>query len=172
MVATVGPVSTTILKVSGSETPSGSQFPQRHEVTQAKPGGHIAHGTSSNSLVGKGGSNWVVDTLGSSVWGIWTSPSPKVWLWGLHLGPLDKGGICLAATTGLEGCNTFSWPGNLFRDLFSAVGSPVISMAAFFVGAPAGVGWALWGVTSSGGMMEVSPGGAKPLNMSSSEKER
>ena len=39
----------------------------------------------------------------------------------------------------------------------------VISTAASFVGAAAGVGWALWGVTSPGGVMEVSPGGATPF---------
>ena len=66
-VSTVGPVSTAILKGSGSETPSGGQFFQRHAVTPAKPGGHVAHGAISNSLVGEGGSGLVVDTLSSSV---------------------------------------------------------------------------------------------------------
>ena len=67
--------------------------------------------------------------------------------------PFDKGGICLAVTTGLEGCNTLSQPGNLFRGLFATVGSMVMSTAASFTGVLAGVGWAPLGVTSSGGMM-------------------
>ena len=120
----------------------------------------------------QGGSDWIVNTLGFSVWGIRTSPSPILQLWGICLRPLDKGGICLVVTMGLEGCSTFSQPGNLLGGLFSAVGSMAISMVASFMGALAGVGWALWGVTSSGEMAEDSSGGATPLNMSSSEKER
>ena len=46
---------------------------------------------------------------------------------------------------GLEGCSTFSQPGNLFGGLFSAGSSTVISMVASLMGVPAGVGWALWG---------------------------
>ena len=80
MVTTVGPVSTTILKVSGLETPSGSQFLQRHAVTPANQGCHVAHGAISNSLVGEGGSGWVVNTLSPSVQEIQTSPSPILWL--------------------------------------------------------------------------------------------
>ena len=153
MVTTVGPDSTAIPSESGLETPSGSWSLHKHAVTPAKPSGCIALWTTPNSLVGEGGSDWVVNTLGSSVQGIWTSPSPKLQLQGLFLGPFDKGGICPAVTMGLEGCNTFSQPGNLFRGLFSAVGSMVASTAASFTGVLAGVGWAPLGVTSSGGMM-------------------
>ena len=150
MVTTVGPDSTAMLNASGLETPAGGWSLHKHAVTLAKPGGGIALWTIPNSLVGEGGSNWVVNTLGSSVWGFQTSPSPKLQLWGLHLRPLNKGGICLAVTMGLEGCSTFSQPGNLFRGLFAA-GSMVVSMVASFTGVLAGhsgewpllVGW--WG---------------------------
>ena len=43
---------------------------------------------------------------------------------------------------GLEGCSTFSQPGNLFRGLFSAASSMVVSTAASFTGMLAGVGLA------------------------------
>ena len=52
-------------------------------------------------------------------------------------------------TTGLEGCNTFSQPGNLFGGLFSAAGSMVISTAVSFVGALAGTGWCWLGTLGS-----------------------
>ena len=151
MVTTVGPVYTTILNVSGLETPSGGQSLCKHAVTLAKLGSSITHQTIPNSLVGKGVQLGGHHTqfLGSRDL---NQLFPKLWLRGLHLGPLDKGEICPMVAMGLEGCNTFSQPGNLFGGLFSAVDFMVMSMVASFTGAPAGVGWALWGVTSLGGM--------------------
>ena len=86
--------------------------------------------------------------------------------------PLDKGGVSPAVTMGLEGCSTFSQPGDLFGGLFSAAGSMVIPMVSSLMGVLASIGWALWGVTSLGRMMGVSSGRAMPLNTSSLEKER
>ena len=146
MVAAVGPDSTAILNASGLETPTGSWSLHKHTVTPPKPGGSIALWTTYNSLVGEGGSDWVVNTLSSSVWGIWTNPSPKLQLQGLCLRPLDKGGIHLAATMGLEGCSTFSQAGNLFGGLFSAAGSMVMSMVASFT---VGAGWCWLGAMGS-----------------------
>ena len=73
---------------------------------------------------------------------------------------------------GLEGCNTFSQPGNLFGGHFSAAASTVMVMVASFTGVPAGVGCALWGVSSLGEMGGASSGRAMALNTSSLEKER
>ena len=81
----VGPDSTAILNESGLETSSGGWSLHKHAVTPAKPGGGIIHWAIPNSFVGERGSDWVVNTLSSSVWGIWTSPSPELWLWGLCL---------------------------------------------------------------------------------------
>ena len=69
------------------------------------------------------------------------------------------GGICTAATIGLEGCNTFSQPGNQLGGFFSLVGSMVTSMMASFTGESACTGWAplgwpfwvgLWGIPPEG----------------------
>ena len=163
-IATAGVDITYIINGSGGtlHTPSINWPLHRQTVTPMKPGDGITCQTTSILLVGEGGSDWVVDTPGSLVWGCQTSPPPKLWLWGLLLRPLDKGKVSLAVTMGLEGC----------RGLFSAGGSTVISTVASLMGVPAGVGWALLGVTSLGGMMGVSSGKAMPLNTSSSEKER
>ena len=171
MVAMAGPDSTAILNESGSGTSSGSWSLCKHIVVLAEPGGGITHWATPNSLVGEGGSDWVVNTLGSLGWGIQTSPSPKLLLWGLCLGPLNEGGICPVATMGLEGCSTFSQPGNLFRGLFSTVGSMIMSMVASFTGGLANVGGALSLVASSGVITGVSSRRAMPLNTFSSEKE-
>ena len=172
MVATVGTVSTAIPNASGLETSSGGWSLHKHAVTLAKSGSSIPCWTIPNSLVGEGGlTGWLSHPI-SWFKGLEPAPSPELLLWGLHLGPLDKGGICLAVTMGLEGCNTFSQPGNLSGGLFSAAGSMVMSMVASITGALAGVGWALWGVTSLGGLMGVSSGRAMPLNTSTLEKER
>ena len=135
-------------------TPSINWSLCRHTVTQRKPGGGIICWMTSTLLVGEGGSDWVVDTPGPSVWGCQTNPPPKLQLWGLLFGPLGKGEVSPAATMGLEGCSTFSQPGNLFGGLFSAQGPMVISMVASLTGCwlvlawcsggwPPWVGW--WG---------------------------
>ena len=105
IVATLGTDTTAILNGSGGtlQTSSGDWSLCKHAVTPIKPSSGIACQTISNFLVGKGGSDWVANTLSSSVWGCWTSPPSKLWLQGFHFRPLDKGGIHLAATTSLEG---------------------------------------------------------------------
>ena len=67
IVTMAGPDNTAILNGSGLETPSGNGSLHKHTVTLAKPGGGITHQATSNSLVGEGGSNWVVNMLSSSV---------------------------------------------------------------------------------------------------------
>ena len=85
----------------------------------------------------------MVDTPCSLVWGCWTSSPPELWLWGLHFVPLNKGRVSPVVTMGLQGCSTFSQPGNWFRGLFFAAGS----MVAFFIGVLAGCygEWPPWG---------------------------
>ena len=99
----VGPNTTAILNRFGgtSQTCSSDWSLCKHAVTPTKPGGGIAHWTTSDSLVGEGGSDWVANTLNSLVWGCQTNLSPKLQLWGLHFKPLNKGGICPVATMGL-----------------------------------------------------------------------
>ena len=173
IVTTAGPNITAILNGFGgtSQTSSGDWSLCKHTVTPMKPGSGIAHWTTSDSLVGEGGSYWMADTLNSLFWGCKTSLSPKLQLWGLHFGPLDKGGICSAATTGLEVCNTFSQPGNWFGGFFSAVSSMAMSTVISFLGESASVGWTPTGIASSGGAVGDSSRRATPLNTSSSEKE-
>ena len=79
IVATAGTDITSIINRSGgaSHTPSIDWSLHRHAVTLMKPGGGITHQTTFVLLVGKGGSYWVVDTPGSSVWGCQTSPPPS-----------------------------------------------------------------------------------------------
>ena len=144
----------------------------RHTVTPTKPGGSVAHQTTSNLLVGEGAFGWMDDTPCPLVWGCWSNPPPKPWLWCLYFMPLNKGRVSLAVTTGLEGCSTFSQPGNLFGGLFSVAGSMVIPTVASLMGCQLALvghsgddllGWEYMGVSS---------GRATPLNTYSSEKER
>ena len=69
IVTMVGPGSTTILTGFGGtlQTSSGDWSLCKHVATLMKPGGGIIHQTISDSLVVKGGYNWVADTLTSSV---------------------------------------------------------------------------------------------------------
>ena len=64
-----GPDSTAILNGPGDtlQTSSGDWSLHRHAVTPVNPGGGVICQTTSNSLVGKGGSNWVADILDSLV---------------------------------------------------------------------------------------------------------
>ena len=68
------------------QTSSDNWSLHKHAVTPAKPVGSIVCQTTSDSLMGEGGSDWVGNILDSSVWQCWTSLSPKLWLWGLVLG--------------------------------------------------------------------------------------
>ena len=69
IIATAGTDITSI--VNGSRgtlhTPSIDWSLYQHAVTLMKPGGGITHCTTSILLVGEGGSDWGVDTPGSSV---------------------------------------------------------------------------------------------------------
>ena len=67
------------------------------------------------------------------------------------------GGICPVATTGQEGCNTFSQPGNWFRGFFSLVGSLVTSVVASLTGESACVGWAPLGWLPWFGLQGIPP---------------
>ena len=108
----------------------------------------------------------MVVTFGLSVQGIQTILSS------LSLGPLDRQRICLAATTGQKGCNTFSQPRNLVRALFSAMDSLAVPTVASPSWVLTGVVLVLWGSASLVGLADVSSGRAVPLNTSLSEKER
>ena len=101
----------------------------------------------------------------------WTILSPKLWLWGLCLGPCDRGGICLVGTTGLEWCITSFHPGNQFGGFAFLDGSSVTFAMASLTGESACVGWALSGTASFDWVTEGSSGRAMPLKTSSSDKE-
>ena len=148
---------------SWASSSSGSLL--RHTIT---PRVSIAHRTTSNSWVGEGASCGVVVVFDNLVQGIWTTLSSK--LQNLRFGPLDRWGICLAATTGQDGCNTCSQPRNL-GDLLSAAGSLAAPLIAFPSGVLAGV-VVLLGSAFSVSMADVSSGEIMPLSTSSSEKER
>ena len=71
----------------------------------------------------------------------------KTSLSSLSLGPLNRWGICPAATMSWEGCNTFSQPGNLIRGLLSAMDYLAIPTVASSSGVLTGVlycGHLLW----------------------------
>ena len=135
IVATAGANITSIItRTRGTlQTPSSDWSLCRHTVTPKKPGGSVTCQTISDMLVGEGGFDWMVDTPCSLICGFWTSP-PGLWLWGLCFMPLDKGRVSPVATMGLEGCSTFSQPGNWFGGLLFAAGS----MVAFFMRVLAG----------------------------------
>ena len=69
IVATAGTDITSIVNGSRGtlQTPSGDWFLHRHAVTPMNPGGSVACQMTSDLLVGKGGSDWVVDTPASLV---------------------------------------------------------------------------------------------------------
>ena len=82
-----------------------------------KPGGGVTCQAISSTFVGNVGSDFVLWTFNSSS-ALWHQAilSPELLLWGLCLEPQEIGGVCPAAMTGLEGCNTSFHPGNRFGD--------------------------------------------------------
>ena len=79
-------------------------------------------------------------------WMVWYGgPIPLVLPSALDL--LMEGGICSVATTGCDGCKTFSHPRNL-GDLFSMAGSSVTLTTASPLGVLAGFIPMLWGIAS------------------------
>ena len=151
-----------------SWAPSSDSSLLRHAITPKKLGVGFAQQMISNSCVCKGVSCGMVIIFGDLVWGSKTILSSQLQC--LSLGPLDREGICPAATTGWDGCNTFSQPRNLGNYL-SAAGSLTALMVICSLRVPAGVA-VLWGLASSVGMVDISSRGSMPFSTSSSEKER
>ena len=173
MVTTVGSITAAILK--GSWGTSQAFFSNgslcKQAVTPRKPGCGVTHWAISSTFVGDVGSDLVLCTFNSSACCCQTILSPELQLWGLHLEPREMGGICPAATTTLEGCNTFLHPGNQFGGCSILVGSLVTFTAASPIGELVCIGWALLGVGSSGCVVKGSSRRAMPLKMASSGKE-
>ena len=135
-----------------------------------KPGGGVTCQTTSNSLVGKGGSDWVADTLDSLVEGVkpafpqnsdyeasisglsikGESGQWQLWVW-RGVAPSPNQGTGLVASS-------LQWV-------------PCLLHCGFLHKGLADVGWAPLGVASLGGIMGGSSRRATPLNTSSSEKE-
>ena len=173
MVAMVGPNTAAILKAPGAlHEPFLVMGPSAGK--QSLPWSQEAvslTGWSPALFVGDGGSDLMICTFDSSGCCCWTILSPKLQLWGLHLGPRKVGGICLVATTGLEGCITSFHPGNQSGGCCFLVGSLVTFMMASWTGESVCIGWALTGVASFDWVIEGSSRRAMPLKMSLSEKE-
>ena len=82
------------------------------------------------------------------------------------------GGICLAATTSLQRCNTFSQPGNQLGGCSSlASSSSAASKVTSLAGESTHVGWTFWGLVSPDCVAKDSLGRATLLKMASSGKE-
>ena len=172
MVATVGSITAAILKesVAPHELSPVMVSLQASSYSQEAWGG-VTHQATSSAFVGDVDSYLVLCTFKSSADCHWTILSPELWLWGLCLEPQEMGGICLAVTTGLEGCNTSLHPGSWFGGCSFLVGFSVISAAASSRGELVCIGWALLGVAFSGYIAEGSSGRAIPLKMALSGKE-
>ena len=173
MVAIPGAVTTPMVNglgdTSGVLSSDTSLF--RHAITLRELQVSVTGQTTSSQHTGKKGFDgvgafcWVVRVLDGSAWGTSTTCSS------LSLEHLDGWGICPAATTGHDGCKTFSHPRNLGA-LFSMAGSSVTLMTAPPLGVLSGVIPVLWGIASLTRAADISSRRANPLNTSSSEKER
>ena len=98
IVTTPGAIITPTASGSGDAAwTSSSDWLLKHAITPRKLGVGVAHWKTSNSCVGEGVSRGVAITS-----------------WLQNFSPVlpDGQGICLAATTGQDWCNTFSQPGN------------------------------------------------------------
>ena len=73
----------------------------------------------------------------------------------------DEWGICPAATTGQDGCNTFSQLENL-GNFPSTAGSPAAFVVACTSGALAGMVATLWGLAFLAGLADISSRGITP----------
>ena len=141
-----------------SRATSTSSGVHRQVVTPAKPCSRVGGHRSANACTGEEGLGGMEVLSGEArgftgtVWGGWIDPT-------FGLEALDGWGISPAATTGWNGCRTFSHPKN-FGPLLSGVDS--------------GMHGALG--TSAERVFRLSSsfllGRATPLNTSSSEKER
>ena len=129
MVATPGAdITLTASRSRDASWTSSGDWLLKHVITPSKLGVGIAHWMTFNSCVGEGvyGGAVVISQL-----------------WNLCPRLPDRWEICSTATTGQDGCNTFSQLGNL-EDFLSTAGFPAAFVVACTSGAMAGMVPVLW----------------------------